>query len=74
MSIDQIAPEALKLPAQDRAMLAATPWQSLEDPFEFAIGRTDDEAINLAIDRDTEIESGAAVPLSHKELMSRLRR
>ncbi len=27
MSIDQIAPEALKLPARERALLAASPWE-----------------------------------------------
>ena len=32
MSIDQIAPEALKLPTKERTMLAASLWESIEDP------------------------------------------
>ena len=44
MNIDQIAPEALKLPARDRALLAASLWESLEDPFELAVDRDDGDA------------------------------
>lgn len=73
MSIDQIAPEALKLPVKERALLAASLWESIEDPFELAIELSDEEAISLAIKRDSEIESGDVEPLSHSDLMKRLR-
>ncbi|GAA5484831.1 addiction module protein [Haloferula sargassicola] len=73
MSIDQIAPEALKLPARERALLAASLWESVEDPFELALDFSDDEAIELAEARDREIESGVVSPISHAELMQRLR-
>ena len=73
MSIDQIAPEALRLPARDRALLAATLWESIEDPFELAVGLDDEEAILLAKARDRELDSGAVAPISHEELMRRLR-
>jgi len=33
MSIDQIAAEALRLPPRERALLAESLWESLEDPF-----------------------------------------
>ena len=74
MSIDQIAPEALKLPARERAMLAASLWDSIGDPFD-AVGDLNDEAsIALAIERDAELDSGAVQPISHEEFMRRVRR
>ena len=74
MNIDQIAPEALKLPARERALLAASLWESVEDPYDLSVQRTDEEAVALAVDRDAEIESGSVNSLSHDELMRRLRR
>lgn len=73
MNIDQIAPEALKLPAKERALLAASLWESIEDPFELSISRDDEEALNLAQAREQEMEKGKVAPLSHEELMTRLR-
>jgi len=73
MSIDQIASEALKLSPHDRAMLAQTIWESLETPYLAASDMSDDETIALAKQRDAEIESGEVEPLSHTQLMSRLR-
>ncbi|MEZ0387721.1 MAG: addiction module protein [Verrucomicrobium sp.] len=75
MDVDQLAPEALKLPIRDRALLAAFLWESLGDPYAApSDGLDDDEAFALAEKRDAEIESGTVVPLSHTELMTRLRR
>ncbi len=74
MGIDQIAPEALRLPAKDRALLAASLWESIEDPYTLAVERSDDEAIDLAQARDEDLESGVVSPLSHTELMRRLRK
>jgi putative addiction module component (TIGR02574 family) len=73
MSIDQIAPEALRLPIRERALLAASLWESVEDPYVLAADRSDDDAITLALARDAELESGMVTPLSHEELMTRLR-
>ena len=73
MSIDQIAPEALKLPVRERALLAASLWESIEDPFDLAAGLDDEQAITLAEARDHEIESGRVVAIPHEELMRRLR-
>lgn len=73
MSIDQIASEALKLSPHDRATLAQTIWESLETPYLAASEMSDDEAIALAKQRDAEIENGEVEPLSHTQLMSRLR-
>jgi hypothetical protein len=72
MQIDELAPEALRLPARDRALLAASLWESIQDPFDLSVDRSEEDAIALAFDRDAEIESGKVQALSHKELMSYL--
>jgi hypothetical protein len=73
MGIDQIAPEALRLPARERALLAASLWESIEDPFGLAVGLGDEEAISLAEARDRELDSVAVAPISHEGLMRRVR-
>ena len=74
MSIDQIAPEALRLPARERALLAVSLWESVEDPYALAADRSDEDALALALARDAELESGAVAPISHSDLMTRLRK
>ena len=74
MNVDQLAPEVIKLPVRDRAFLATFLWESLEDPYELAVDLDDEEALALAERRDGEMESGVVTPVSHSELMSRLRR
>jgi putative addiction module component (TIGR02574 family) len=74
MSIDQIAAEALRLPPKERAMLAESLWESLTDPFKIPAESDDAEAIALALERDRQSEAGEVQPLSHEEVMSRLRR
>ena len=73
MSIDQIGAEALKLPIRERALLAASLWESIGGPFDLAAERSDAEALALAIERDRQMESGEVTPLAHDELMSQLR-
>jgi len=72
MSIDQIAAEALRLPPRQRALLAESLWESLADPGETEA--SDADAIALALERDRQIEAGEVKPISHEEMMSRLRR
>lgn len=55
-------------------MLAESLWESLVDPFKIPAGSDDAEAIALALERDHQLEAGEVQPLSHEELMSRLRR
>ena len=74
MNIDQLASEALRLDPKDRALLAETIWESLEDPYIIGPGISDEEAVKLAIERDDEIKNGKVTPISHKEMMDRLRR
>jgi putative addiction module component (TIGR02574 family) len=71
VSIEQIASEALRLPAKERALLAESLWESLDDP---SVGNSDDAAVvAFAIERDREIESGEVQAVSHDEMMARLR-
>ena len=74
MSIDQIVAEALRLPAQDRALLAESLWESLADPFKVPATAPEPETLALAAERDREMIAGEVKPLSHEELMARLRR
>ena len=73
MSIDQIASEALRLPARDRAFLAGSLWESLEDPFAAPTQMEDAQAVALALERDRQIEQGQVQAVTHEELMARLR-
>ena len=73
MTVDSIAPEALKLPLYDRIQLAASLWESIEDPYTLSTDMSDEDAIVLALSRDAEIESGEVSAISHSDLMARLR-
>jgi hypothetical protein len=72
MSIDQIASEALRLPARDRALLAGSLWESLADPFSAPSQMEDAEAEALALERDRQMEQGEVQAVPHGELMARL--
>lgn len=74
MSIEQLASEALRLPPAQRALLAESLWESLEDPFQAPMALDDSAALNLALERDRELDSGKVQPVSHEQVMSRLRR
>jgi hypothetical protein len=71
-STAQLEKEVLSLPPEERAHLALAAWESLEADPAFAVDRTlDPEGVALALERDAEIESGAAKPLSHAEFRQR---
>ncbi len=74
MNFNQITCDALQLNSQERAILAETIWESIEDPYLFSNDFSDIDAIALAKKRDLEIEKGNVIPLAHKELMNRLRK
>jgi putative addiction module component (TIGR02574 family) len=73
MSIDQIAAEALRLPPEQRALLAESLWESLDDPFKSPTEMDDASALALALERDRDLETGKVKPVSHEEMMARLR-
>ncbi len=72
MSIDQIASEALRLPARERALLAGSLWDSLSDPSKTS-EMDEERTLALAVERDREIESGQVQAIFHDEMMARLR-
>lgn len=74
MSVEQIASEALRLSPEERATLAESLWESLEDPFAAPLALSDQDALTLATQRDGQIESGEVQPISHDNLMAKLRR
>jgi putative addiction module component (TIGR02574 family) len=74
MSFDQLAAEVLRLSPRQRATLAESLWQSLADPNELPLSMSDEDALALATERDAELESGKVAPLTHDELMRRLRK
>ena len=74
MSIDQIASEALRLPPKQRAMLAESLWESLADPYMISAEHDNAETIKIALERDRQMEAGEVKPVSHEDMMSRLRR
>ena len=45
----------------------------IEDPYELAVSFDDKTALNLAEERDQEIQNGKVIAVSHEELMQRLR-
>ena len=73
MSLDQIIPAALQLPAKERALLAASLWESIADPYVHDGQRSDQDAVSLVLARDEELENGTVLPLSHADLMQQLR-
>jgi hypothetical protein len=49
-------------------------WAGLEGPFKAPGETTGETALALAIERDGQVEKGEVQPISHKEMMARLRR
>jgi hypothetical protein len=58
----------------DWIQLAASLWQSIEDPYALAAELSDEDAIALALARDAQIESGEVASISNSDLMLRLRK
>jgi hypothetical protein len=64
MSIEQIAAAALQLPPKERALLAESLWESLADPYKI-LPTDDTDEVDLATERDRQLESGEVQPVSH---------
>lgn len=64
MSIDQIAAEALRLRARERALLAESLWESLSAREGSPPKMDDRAALDLAQGRGQQIEQGKVAPLS----------
>jgi putative addiction module component (TIGR02574 family) len=74
VSIDQIAAESLRLPAKERALLAGSLWESLDDRSTTTTQMDDAAAAALALERDARIESGQVEAVPHEQMMAALRR
>ncbi len=74
MKIEEIEPEALKLPIDDRLALAASLLESVEGGRKAPLSMSDEEALALSDERHRELESGAVTPISHEEMMKFLRK
>jgi putative addiction module component len=71
-AIAEIERDLLGLPTADRERLVLKAWESLvRDPDAASNPEIDSEAINLAIERDSEIESGKTTGISHEEFIRR---
>ena len=73
MKMEEIALTALCLPARERALLAALLRESVGDPGVLMVDQIVEDALALALGRDAELEAGVVEPLSHGDLMGRLR-
>lgn len=68
----ELEKEILALPAAEREQLATMVWESLVDDRQGLSDRTiDPEGLELAAQRDAEIESGQVQTISHDEFVRR---
>ena len=71
-TIAELEKEVLTLPPADRERLVTAAWESLvSDPGALSDPGIDPEGIDIALQRDADLESGAIQALSHDEFMSR---
>ena len=71
-SAAQLEKDILSLPPAERAHLALTAWESLEDDPAFAADRSlDPEGIAIALQRNGQIDSGLVTPLTRGEFIQR---
>jgi len=71
-TITELEKEVLALPPAEREQLATAAWESLvDDPTALSDPYIDPEGIELALQRDAELESGASEAMSHTEFMRR---
>lgn len=71
-NLAELEKEVLNLPPQQRERLVLAAWESLE-PSSAALtdSAIDPEGLEIAIDRDKQIESGSVQTISHSEFMQR---
>jgi hypothetical protein len=70
--ITELEKEILALPPVERERLAMAAWESLvSDPKAASNRKIDPEGIQLAVQRDAEIESGKVQPIDHAEFLRR---
>jgi hypothetical protein len=71
-TITDLEKEVLALPAAEREQLATAAWESLvSDPDALGDSGIDPEGIEIALQRDAELASGAIHAIGHAEFMRR---
>ncbi len=71
-TITELEKEVLALPPAEREQLATAAWESLvSDASAVSDLSIDPEGIEIAVQRDTELESGAIQSISHAEFIKR---
>ena len=71
-TISELEKQILALPAVEREQLATLTWESLVgDPSVAGNRNIDPEGIEIAAQRDAEIESGVVQSIGHAELLRR---
>jgi len=72
MSITELEKEVLALPPAEREQLATAAWESLiSDPSALSDPGIDPEGIDIALQRDAELETGTIESISHAEFVRR---
>ncbi len=71
-TIIELEKEIMSLPPADRERLATAAWESLvADPEAAGDRNIDPDGIQLASQRDAEIQSGKVQPIDHAEFLRR---
>jgi hypothetical protein len=71
-TITELEREVLALPPAQREQLATAAWESfVGDPGALSDPGIDPEGIELALQRDAELESGTIQTIGHSEFMKR---
>ncbi|MGH2645345.1 MAG: hypothetical protein ACRDE2_15430 [Chitinophagaceae bacterium] len=65
-NLAKLEKEVMGLPAEEREQLAILVWESLEK-----VSMHDDGGLEIALQRNKEIESGMITPISHTEFMKK---
>jgi hypothetical protein len=71
-TITELEKQVLALPPTEREQLATAAWESLvTDPGAFSNPGIDPEGIDIALERDAELDSGAIQAITHAEFLKR---
>ncbi len=71
-NVAKLEKEVLSLPPKERERLALAAWESLEDESAYTTdATTDSEGVDIALQRDREIEAGSVQPINHDEFIRR---
>ena len=74
-NLSQLTKEALSLPLDDRVRLAQELWASLQPaPGSMTAGGEETEALDLAENRDADLESGSVKGVPNTEAMAKARK